>query len=192
MKTIPNLVLASLSSAVFLLASCDPAKEFQAELKSIDSCLVELDSIDQLYQGIEFDSLVYMVAHILDNEEKIKKYYVSDTIDNNLCMYMNNCKGVRKSFKDLKGNQTKFAEEIAALDTQFTNLKTDILNGVFDKEEVKLYLATEMDALELFSLKFYSFYTNQKMQSAVFYDASPKVDEYVEKLVIPETDVIPL
>jgi hypothetical protein len=192
MKTIPNLVLAVLSSAFFLLVSCDPAKEFQTELKSIDSCLVELDSIDQLYQGIEFDSLVYMVSHINENEEKIKKYYVSDTIDNNLGMYMNNCKGVRKSLKDLKGTQTKFAEEIAALDTQFTNLKTDILNGVFDKEEVNLYLTSEMESLELFSLKFYSFYANQKMQSIIFYSASPKVDEYVEKLVIPESDAMPL
>lgn len=192
MKTISNLLLAVLSSAVFLLASCDPAKEFQTELKSIDSCMAELDSIEQLYQGIEFDSLVYMVSHILENEEKIKKYYVSDTINESLGMYMNNCKGVRKSFGNVTGNQREFGEEIALLDTQFTNLKADILNGVFDKEEVKSYLAAEMDALEKLSLTFYSFYTNQKMQSAIFYSASPKVDEYVEKLVIPETDEMSL
>jgi hypothetical protein len=190
MKTVSNLVLAGLSSVVFLLASCDPAKEFQTELKSIDSCLAELDSMDQLYHGIKFDSLNYMVSHILENEEKIKNYYVSDTVDMQLGIYMNNCKGVRKSLKDLRTSETLFAEEIAELDTQFTNLKADILNGVFDKEEVKTYLATELEALEKLSLTFYSFYTNQKMQSAIFYTASPKVDEYVEKLVIPETDAM--
>lgn len=190
MKTIQNSVLACLSSVAFLLASCDPAKEFEAELNTIDSCLVELDSMDQLYQGIEFDSLVYMVDHIMENEEKIRKYYVSDTIDTQLGIYMNNCKGVRKSMKDVRGSQKLFAEEIAVLDTQFTNLKTDILNGVFNKEELKTYLATETDALSELSLKFYSFYDNQKSQSVIYYSAAPAVDEYVKKLIIPDADTV--
>lgn len=188
MKFTKTLFIFSLSALALTVVSCDPAKEFEAEIKSIDSCLAELDTVDQLYQGIKFDSLEYMIEHIMENEEKMKKYYSSDTIDMELGIYMNNCKGVRKSMSDLRGNQLSFGNEIAFLDTQFTNLKTDILNGVHDKEDVKKYLAEEKDALTKLSLSFFSFYDNQKNQSAVFYIACPKVDEYVEKLVIPDVD----
>jgi hypothetical protein len=191
MKPIQFFVFSVLSGMTFLVASCDPAKEFATELKTIDSSLAELDSIENLYNGIQFDSLSYMVRHIMENEDKIKRYYTSDTVDMQLGMYMNNCKGVRKSMKGISQNKTVFAEEIAALDTQFTNLKSDILNGLLEKEQVASYLAEELAALNKLSLSFYEFYDNQKVQSYVFYSASPQVDAYVAKLVIPENDTLP-
>lgn len=180
-----KIVFLLAGCSAFILAACDPAKEFEKEIKTIDSCLTELDKIEELYNGIQFDSLKYMVTHVLDNEAKMKEYYVADTVDMMLGSYMNSCKGVRKSMSDVDGNKIRFAQEIGALDTQFTNLKQDILNGVLSKEEIDKYLSVEMNDLKVFSISFYSFYDNQKNQSAVFYEASPKIDEYVSKLQIP-------
>lgn len=183
-------VTAFILTAATALVSCDPAKEFEAELKVLDSCVAELNKIDSLYKGIEFDSLDYMVKHVLKNEELMKEHYSSDTINMELGMLMNNSKGIRKSLSNIKGNQKKFGEEIAALSTQFDNLRTDIINGVLDKEQIDQYLATEKADLEKLNLSFMEFYTIQKEQSGVYYMAVPKVDEYIKLLNIPVEDTL--
>jgi len=172
------------------LVSCDPAKEFEAELKVLDSCVVELNKIDSLYKGIEFDSLDYMVKHVLENEALMKEHYTSDTINMELGGLMNNAKGIRKSMKNVKGNQQKFAEEISALQTQFANLRTDIVNGVLDKEQIDQYLAREKADLEKLNLSFNDFYINQRDQSVIYYQVEPKIDEYVKLLNIPVEDTL--
>src|SRR5688572_27625077 len=119
MKTFAHLFIISLSLSALTLVSCDPAKEFEAELKTIDSSLVVLDSIEQTYKGINFDTLDVMVKHVLDNEAKMKNFYASDTIDQQLGILMNNCKGIRKSMKNVKGKGLAFNDEIFALRKQF-------------------------------------------------------------------------
>lgn len=170
------------------LVSCDPAKEFATEIKTIDSCIAELDTLDQLYKGIEFDSLSFMLAHINENEELLKNNYKSDTINLELGVLMNNCKGVRKSMKNIEGNRKSLADEIAALNVQFKNLKADILNGALDKEQIAEYLLEERQALATLDNSFMSFYENQRMQSQVYYYAVPKVDEYIKTLNITGED----
>lgn len=190
MKTLKNLVVLSLSFSALTLVSCDPAKEFAAELKTIDSCLTALDSIEQVYKGIEFDSLDLMVTHVLDNESKMKEFYTSDTIDMELGILMNNCKGIRKSMKNVKGKGLAFSDEIFALRQQFGDLKTDVLNGVLEKEKINEYLLEEKAALDKLHKSFFDFYELQKMQSAVYYYSVPKVDAYIQKLNIPNADTL--
>lgn len=190
MKLFNKYLLFSLTTLILALTSCDPAKEFETELSTIDSCMQHLDSIEQIHKGINFDSLELMVTHIMENEDKIKNYYVSDTVDRELGELMNNCKGFRKSLKNAKGMGLTFIDEIFAIRKQLENLKTDILNGVFDKEQVKTYLAEEKDALNKLSLKFFDFNHMQQMQVQIYHQAVPKVDAYVAKLVIP--DDVPL
>jgi hypothetical protein len=190
MKTFTHLFIVSLLLSALALTSCDPAKEFEAELKTIDSCMAQLDSIEQVYKGINFDSLDIMVEHVLANEAKMKNYYNADTVDQELGMLMNNCKGIRKSMKNVKGKALAFNDEIFALRKQFTNLKTDILNGAIEKEKINEYLAEEKAALDKLNKQFFDFYTMQKMQSAVYYYAVPKVDVYVQKLNIPDEDTL--
>lgn len=189
MKLPVKIIVLTLAFSAITLTSCDPAKKFADEISDIDSCQAVLDSVDNLYQSINFDSLEYMVNHVLENEAKFKKYYSSDTVDMTLGSYMNSCKGVRKSLKDIRGFEMSFKNEIAILDSQFTNLKTDILNDLYSKDEIKTYLDEEKLALQKFCNSFDGFYVNQKEQAAVFYLASPYVDAYVANMNIPEEDV---
>jgi len=188
MKSFSKIILPFCFLTV-MVSSCDPAKKFESELNTIDSCVVMLNEIDSLYKGIKFDSLSLMVSHINTNEEYMQKYYKSDTIDQLLADYMNNCKGFRKSFKNLEATKTEFTEEIAAINLQLANLKTDILNGVFDKEEIAGYLAAEKEALNNLNLKFSEFYTTQKEQTNIYYLAVPFVDNYVKALNISEDSI---
>lgn len=190
MKSFTHLLVFSLSFSAFTLISCDPAKEFEAELKTVDSCLAELDSIESVYMGIKFDSLELMVDHVLANEAKMKHYYNSDTVDQELGMLMNNCKGIRKSMKNVRGQGLAFNDELFALRKQFNDLKTDILNGVMEKEKLTGYLNEEKAALDKLNKQFFDFDRMQKMQSAVYYYAVPKVDVYVQQLVIPDGDTL--
>lgn len=191
MNNMYRIGLLALSAGVFFLAtSCDPAKKYSAEISTIDSCLTELNELDVLYQGIEFDSLKQMVLHVKSNEKKMKTYYSSDTINADLGSHMNICKGIRKSLKGIESARVEFVSEITALKTQFENLKTDILNNVLNKEQIDDYLATEKDALEKFSLSFMAFYENQKLQSEYYYTSVPFVDQYVATLNIPDEDTI--
>lgn len=188
MKTFYFFALVTL--LVGTMTSCDPAKEFEIELKVIDSCITEIDKIDILYKGIEFDSLQYMVDHVNHNEKMMKDYFVADTIDMLLGSYMNNCKGVRKSMGNIAVNKEEFGKEITAQYNQFSNLKTDILNGVLDKEQINNYLTTEKNSLSEFSFAFMNFYDNQKAQSQIYYQCVPFVDEYVKTLDIPSGDTL--
>lgn len=185
-----KLVVVFIGLTILTLTSCDPAKEFETELKVIDSCMTEIDKMDILYKGIEFDSLQFMVDHVNHNEKMMKDYFVADTIDMLLGSYMNNCKGIRKSLGHIQVNHDEFAKEITAQYNQFSNLKTDILGGVLDKEQINNYLTTEKNSLSEFTFAFMNFYNNQKSQSQIYYQCIPFVDDYVKKLNIPSGDTL--
>lgn len=183
-------IIFPIACFAFVISSCDPAKEFETEIKSIDSCISVLDKIDSLFKGIEFDSLNVMVDHVNNNEELMREYYTSDTIDQLLGSYMNSCKGIRKSLNNLETTKTDFADEIAAIYSQLNNLKTDVSNGVFEKKEIDKYLATEKEALNKLNLSFTEFYTIQRDQKGVYYLCVPFVDGYVNALNVPGEDTL--
>ncbi|MBK7128142.1 MAG: hypothetical protein IPM74_13060 [Crocinitomicaceae bacterium] len=186
-----GIFLMLAASLCVTISSCDPAKKYANEIEKIDSCLTVIDEYDSLYHTIQFDSLQWMVNHVLENENAIKQYGVSDTVPQLLGSWMNNCKGVRKSLKDIGGNKMKFNDEIFFMRRQFTNLKTDIINGVYDKDEIEKYLKIETEALTNFGVMFGDFYDLQKSQSAIFYDAVPNVDAYVLLIKNEHGDTMP-
>ena len=101
---------------------------------------------------------------------------------------MNSCKGIRKSIKNINLTKKEFEEEILAINLQLTNLKADILNGIYDKKQISEYLLSEKDALNKLNLSFMEFYNNQQTQKGVYYMCVPAVDEYVKSLNIPDAD----
>ena len=165
-----------------LLSSCDPADKYATEIEQIDSCLLVLDDIEERFNGIEFDSLAYMVTHVLNNEDSVKKYYTPDTLSMDIGIRMNDCKGIRKSMKGVKVKQEEFSMEISQLRLQFENLKEDIANGVLKDEQVKDYLVTETKDLEVLNLSFTAFYELQELQSQYYYASSPIIDEFIADL----------
>lgn len=190
-KISKGLFIMLVAGLCLTVSSCDPAKKYAVEIEKIDSCLTVIDHYDSLHHTIQFDSLQWMVSHVLENEDAIKQYGASDTVPQLLGSWMNNCKGVRKSLKDIGGNKMKFNDEIFFMRRQFTNLKTDIINGVYNKDEIEKYLKIETDGLTNFGVMFGDFYAMQKSQSAIFYSAAPHVDAYVSLIKSEHGDSLP-
>lgn len=173
------LVIIFISFLMFAVGSCNPSEKYKTEIAEIDSCLNVLDSVEALYNGIEFDSLKLMVEHVLDNEDSIQVYYHPDTLSLEIGTRMNECKGIRKSLKNLDAKRDDFAAEIDAVRLQLTNLKTDIENGAFAEEKMKGYIDEEKMALNVLNLSLTDFYNLQQLQKRYYYYSVPFIDELI-------------
>ncbi len=169
--------------------SCSPSKKFADEISQIETYENKLDSIEQIFNGIEFDSLQYMYEKALDNEKQIKRYYWSDTIDMDFAKKMDANKGIKKSLKNLQKKKEEFESEIIALKNQFSALKEDILNGLYTKEQINQYLTKEIADFDNLSFNFDSFNINQAGQKKYFYWSNPDLTNYIEnsmdEVVVP-------
>ena len=167
-------------SALFLITSCDNAVKYKTELSEIDLYQSKLDSLGEEINGIEFDSLVYMQAEADKNEKIIKTHYAPDTIEVVFAEKLNFNKGVRKSLKAVVKQKGDMIKEIDELKIQFKNLKTDILEGIYDADQITDYLNVEKLDYDILELSIREFNLNQSKQKKNFYYANPQIAEYVE------------
>ncbi|MBD3638256.1 MAG: hypothetical protein HUJ25_12965 [Crocinitomicaceae bacterium] len=178
-----KLIVATVTVILMLsFIGCSPSKKYKTEIEEIDSSLAVLNEIEADLNGIEFDSLQMMVDHVLRNEDSLKKYYHPDTLSLEIGKRMNECKGIRKSLKNLDSKEMTYRNEVEALKTQFTNLKTDIENGVLGEEKIKEALAEEKEALRKLNLSFHDFYILQEREKKYYYSAVPVIDELLVQL----------
>ena len=174
-----NKTLFILLCIAFLFSSCDPAKKYEAEINEIDSSLAVLDTLESQFNGIEFDSLKYMVEHVLRNEDSVKKYYRPDTVSLYIGIRMNESKGIRKTMKNLDSRKKEYGGEIAAMQKQFKDLKADIEEGILKKEDIEKYLAEEKADLEQLNQSFTGFYELQEREKRFYYHAVPTIDSLI-------------
>ena len=172
-----------ISAMLLLLASCDPGAKYKTELSEIDNYQLKLDSLSNEINGIEFDSLIYMQAEATANEKVIKSLFEPDTIDVVFAEKLNMNKGVRKSLGGVVKQKEEMLKEISELKLQFENLKEDILNGLYSKEQIVDYLNVEKLDFDILELGFKDFNLNQKKQKKNFYYANSQIAEYVEILL---------
>ena len=163
--------------------SCDPATTYKKEIEEIDSCFALVDSLQNEFNGIEFDSLDYMYNHVLSNEDNIKKYYYSDTVNEMLAGQLNDSKSIRKRFKNIELDRTVLQEKLTTSLNQLENLEEDIRNGVLTEDQIKQYLADEKEAANEVYVEFESFYLMQESEKKRFYQFTPAIDAFVEQLL---------
>jgi hypothetical protein len=162
--------------------SCDPAKEFKTEISEIDRHLAEIDSMENILDGIDFDSLTLMVEHVKRNEAEIKRIYTPDTLNEEFGRQMNDCKAIRKNLGNVAKDQALYGDELNAIKHQLIDLQADAKSGVLNKEQVTEYLAVEKAALDKVSLSFGSFYGMVSAERYRYQVVAPKVDAFIEEL----------
>ena len=165
-----------------LLVSCNPASQYKTEIAQIDSCLTRLDSLETIYDGIDFDSLNYMYDHVIDNEKLIKELYKPDTLNEELGRDMNDSKAIRKRLNSIRQDEMIYGDELNAVKHQFMDLKEDILNGVLSEEQITSYIGAEIAALKKVDDAFTAFCEMIKMEKERYYMVVPDVDEFIEVL----------
>ena len=181
--------LNRVTKVVFLLivipimaVSCDPEKEFKTEISEIDQHLAEIDSLENILDGIDFDSLKLMVEHVKRNEAEIKRMYTPDTLNEEFGRQMNDYKAIRKNLGNIGKDQSLYGDELNAIKHQLIDLQTDVKNGVLNKEQLTEYLAVEKAALDKVSLSFGTFYAMVSAERYRYQVVVPKVDEFIEGL----------
>jgi len=181
MQTLKKSLIILILLSGFMV-SCNPAEQYKKEIAEIDSCLAKVDSLEILYDGIEFDSLRLMVEHVKANEKDIKNLYQPDTLNEKFGRQMNDCKAIRKRLKNLDREELVLGDEINAVKHQLTDLKEDVLKGVLDEEQIAQFLAVEKKALEKVNLAFMSFYKVQAEEKNRYYVVVPEVDAFIAEL----------
>lgn len=166
-----------------VLSACNPETKYVDELKEIDAYSKKLDSVETILNGIDFDSLVYMQETAASNEKLIKRFYVSDTIDQDFAQKLTYNKSVRKFLKGADEEKVKMYDELKALKNQFVNLKTDILNGLYSKAQISNYLSAEKKDTDMLLKSVSEFDEIQKLNKSYFYFSTPSISAYLTKIM---------
>jgi len=169
---------------VFLvITSCDNAKRYKTEISEIDSKQLQLDSLAFVVNEVKIDSLNYMVKEATANEAVIRAYYFVDTIDMAFASKLDKNKKVRKSLSSIENQKTKILKELDEMKIQFSNLKKDILAGLYGGKQIENYLNVERLDFDKLRLNIKSFNLLQKEQKTNFYYSNPQIKEYCVKLL---------
>ncbi|MFK8039125.1 MAG: hypothetical protein AB8B74_12595 [Crocinitomicaceae bacterium] len=182
MKRIATILFLGL-----IFAACNPEKKYASEIATIKTYEKSLDSLGEVYLAVKFDSLIMIQKQAQDYEKSIKTYYMADTISQDLASKLQYIKSVRKSLTNINVKKVSIGKELFALKTQFDNLKTDIIAGVFSAEQVTNYIAEEKQAYQALSLTISTLVNNEAKQLKDFKYAYPTVSEYVE-IIKPKED----
>jgi DNA integrity scanning protein DisA with diadenylate cyclase activity len=166
-----------------VLSACNPEVKYADELKEIDTYTKKLDTVESVLNGIEFDSLIYMQEVASSNEKLIKRFYVNDTINQDFAQKLTYNKSVRKFLKGADKEKVKMYNELNALKSQFANLKTDIINGLYNKEQISNYLSVEKKDSDMLLKSVTEFDKIQKLNKSYFYFATPSISAYLTKIM---------
>jgi len=181
MMKFSSAFIAFFSISLFLV-SCDPAEQYKTELAEIDSYLNRIDSLENKFDGIEFDSLRLMVDNVNENEDLIKELYSPDTLDADFGRQMNDAKAIRKTLSDIDRYENTIGDELNAIKHQLMDLKADIAEGLFNDDQIREYIDIEKAALAKVDETFYEFYETQLEEKNRYYDVVPKIDAFIEEL----------
>jgi hypothetical protein len=168
---------------LFLITSCDNAKRYKTEISEIDAKQLELDSLEFIVNNVEIDSLKYMQVEASTNESVIRKYYSADTIDMAFASKLDKNKRVRKSLDGIENKKNNILNELFEIRIQFSNLKKDILAGLYDSEQIENYLNVEKLDVDQLALHVKSHNLLQEEQKKNFYYSNPQIKEYCEMLL---------
>ncbi len=180
-----NVFLTLLLGAIFV--ACSPEKRYATELEEISGFNESLDSLNEIYATIKFDSLIAIQKVASQSEKMIKRHYNSDTISMDLAQRLQFIKSVRKSLFNIEIKKKAIKNEIMVLKDQFKNLESDIRNGILNHDQIKSYLAEEGMAYKILSDNISNLLSNQDKQLNDFYFAYPLVKDYIE-IIKPKED----
>lgn len=173
------IIALSLALPTFFF-SCNESK-FKAELKTIDSLNVVLDSV-QIKMG-EIDTVIIKKAYkeYLANIALLNKYF-NDKKEDSTWQLMGSYGAVKTSLKPFTKNYTEYYSEIEYSRKQIDSLKSDIESGNLEKEKIKEYTKTEAEAVSKLMIIVVSSVDGAKTGLKLLDSLNPKVDKVIERL----------
>jgi hypothetical protein len=131
---------------LFFLHSCGtPAPD---ALKSIEDMQQDIHAIERILLANEIDTLAALRMAANNVELRIKNYYDSDTLNNELGKKMDKFKVLRRNLGPLGQSFSTVKWGIRDERKVLKNLKSDILSGHIDKDKYQEYLSFEKEKVD--------------------------------------------
>jgi hypothetical protein len=129
--------------SLLLLHSCvTPAPD---ALKSIEGMQQDIQAIERILNANQIDTLAALRMAANNVELRIKNYYHSDTLNNELGKKMDKFKVMRRNLGPLSKSFSTVKWGIRDERKVLNNLKADILGGHIEKEKCQEYLLFEKE-----------------------------------------------
>jgi hypothetical protein len=191
MKLFFKIALVLLTTFAF---SCKPKIE-NAETKTIDSLLMELDNAEEKLESIDFEKLEQSAHTAQENLEKIKPLVV-DTLNRDKIFLMSNYAIVsgeegeegggeanNAKKEDYNEAREKYIEkEVTFCKKQLKNLKSDFTKGDMDLANFKKYFAIEKDKAEQIILFIEMEKNSSTHRQALFDSLHPVILKFIDSL----------
>lgn len=115
------------------------------QLETIEAMNQTIDSLETVFNENKLDSVAKISLNAYGVENRIKKNYVSDTINLELGRKMDAFKVMRRNLKPLGKSLTIVPTSIEEERQKLKELKTDIENGDGKREKYAEYISFEQD-----------------------------------------------
>ena len=151
-------------------------------LNQIDKMQHQLDSMEDLTQQHQIDTLHLIILKIRNKIEEVRKYYIPDTIDYEVAEMMNAFKETRKALASNDKNLSKVKTSIPEVRQKLEDLSFDIENGVGSRDKYNEYVDFEKNKVaRIADILSYYIKTKDKYLT-LFFELDPKIDDFINTI----------
>lgn len=162
--------------------SCEQMKIKEKQLTEIAKVEVELNELRDTVNKIQFDSIGIYALDMANDKRLIKKFYHSDTVNENLARKINRFNGIRKQFKKVSGKGITFGIKVDSCLAQVARLKNDISMGAGDKSKYQEYINLEKKNLNQLEMEFEQINSTTQRNLKEYKEYSPFVKNFIEEI----------
>lgn len=162
-----TLIFFGILFAIAVVSCTDMNKT--EHLASINDLSLQLDSIETILNENHVDSIAEKVLQTNGVELRIKRHYVSDTIDREFGRKMDRYKLMRRAMPKLGSMENKVVQSVNEERTALANLKTDIDNASGERDKYDEYIAFEKEKVNQIKVLLNDFVT-KKVEVMQTYD----------------------
>jgi len=157
---------------------------FSEEIKTIDSLLVELDTIDLMQRRVDTTGFSQSSQTFTENITYVQRTFTDreDTMSKDIAVLMSDYRSLKKPSKGFLGKYQRTREEITFAKNQLADLRHDLQNNLLDSNLVDKMLEDEIKAVDdiknsVENLQISSDFTRSKRE-----ELEPRIDSLIQVL----------
>ncbi len=173
-------IFVSIIAVIAGISSCKNAKN-HAQLSTIDSLYLVLDSVEKTITSVDTAKVNKVFLEYQGNIKKIKQYF-DDKKDDSTWSTITVYGVIRKPIKEFNKNISAFSEDLIFSRKQLDSLKSDIKANNIPEEKIKEYTKAEVDAVNSLRQQVNIVIPHTKETLHLFDSLNPKVIKIIKKL----------
>jgi hypothetical protein len=151
-------------------------------LATIDKLNTRLDSLKNELLTNKLDSAQQYSIEAIDNETRIKNYFIEDTIDMVFAEKMTRYKNMRRAFKHMYLEFDNIVLGCDEVKETLRQLRHDIENGDGDRAKYSEYLNFEKSKFDKLEILAKDYFDAKKTNVATFRELNPELHDFSLKV----------